>query len=144
MGQKNKRCSWEEYALHLAYCASIRSEDPFKQVGACGLSYNNRVLGVSYNGLKSNTNAKKSFWKNREKRRPYMIHAEANLLSLFKRDECKIIAVTLKPCEACARLICAWNIPFVVYSEDYNNDAALETDNIFKFYKVKVKQISLK
>jgi len=144
MGRKNKRCSWEEYALSLAYCASIRSEDPFRKVGACALAYNNRVLGVSYNGLKPKTNVKKEFWLDREKRRPFMIHAEANLLSLFRRDECKIIAVTLKPCEACARLICTWNIPTVVYGEEYNHSLADETDNIFKFYNVKLKQIRLK
>jgi dCMP deaminase len=144
MVRQNNRCSWEKYALQLAYCASIRSEDPFKQVGACALSYDNRVLGVSYNGLKSKTNVKKEFWLDRDKRRPYMIHAEANLLSLFKRDECKIIAITLKPCEDCARLICAWNIPIVIYSEEYNQKIAKETDNIFKFYGVKTKQISLK
>ena len=72
-----------------------------------------------------------------------MIHAEANLLSLFKRDECKLIAVTLKPCSYCARLICAWNIPLVIYEEDYIYDSK-ETDEIFKFYGVKAKQLRLK
>lgn len=142
MGPRNKRVSWEEYALSLAQCASLRSEDVFQKVGACALSYSNRVLGLSYNGLTSGKKAPRGFWKDRDKRRPFMIHAEANLLSLFKRDECKLLAVTLKPCSFCARLICAWNIPNVVYCEDYHQDS-IETDEIFKFYKVKVKQLRL-
>lgn len=143
MGQKNKRQSWEEYALSLAHCASTRSEDPFRKVGACALSYSNRVLGLAYNGLTTGKVVSKQFWRDRDKRRPFMIHAESNLLSLFKRDECKIIATTVKPCTYCARLICAWNIPIVVYGEDYPADT-LETDKIFKFYGVKTKQIRLK
>jgi dCMP deaminase len=63
--------------------ASLRSEDPFRKVGACALSKDNRVLGVSYNGLKSGFNVDSSFWNDRDSRRPYMIHAEANLFSLF-------------------------------------------------------------
>lgn len=141
MGRKNKRPTWEEYALSLAECAAVRSEDTFHQVGACALSYTNRVLGIAYNGLTTNKNAPKGFWSDRNKRRPYMIHAEMNLLSLFKRDECKLIAVTTKPCSYCARLICAWNIPTVIYRNDYPHDSS-ETDKIFKFYNVKVKQMS--
>jgi dCMP deaminase len=142
MGQKNNRLSWEEYALTLAQCASTRSEDIFQKVGACALSYSNRVLGLAYNGLTPGKVAPKKFWKDRNKRRPFMIHAESNLLSLFKRDECKLLAVTLKPCSFCARLICAWNIPKVIYLEDYLQDSK-ETDKIFKFYNVKCKQIRL-
>lgn len=131
-----KRPSWELHALSLAYTASKRSEDPYKKVGACALSYDNRVLGVSYNGLASGKNVKKSFWVDRDNRRPYILHAEQNLLSLFKRNEAKIIASTLLPCSDCARLICCWNIPIVVYSEDYLRDSG--SLDIFKFYKVKV------
>ena len=142
MVPKNNRLSWEEYALTLAACAATRSEDIYQKVGACALSHSNRVLGLAYNGLTSGKEAPKWFWKNRDKRRPFMIHAEANLLSLFKRDECRLLAVTLKPCSYCARLICAWNIPKVVYYDDYHKDSK-ETDDIFKFYGVKLKQIRL-
>ena len=139
----NKRQTWEEYALSLAKCASTRSEDIHKQVGACALSHSNRVLGLAYNGLTTGKRAPAGFWDDRQRRRPFMIHAEANLLSLFKRDECKLIAVTLKPCSYCARLICAWNIPLVIYQEEYIYDSK-ETDEIFKFYGVKAKQLRLK
>lgn len=135
------RPSWEQYALMLAKTASCRSEDPFIKVGACALDYNNRVLGVAYNGLVSRKKVNKKFWKNREERRNYMIHAEQNLLSLFKRGEAKVLACTLLPCSDCARLICSWEIPIVCYLDDYQRD--LGALSIFKFYGTKLKKITL-
>lgn len=135
------RPSWEQYALMLAKTASSRSEDPYKKVGACALDHNNRVLGVAYNGLVSKKKASNRFWRNREVRRQYMIHAEQNLLSLFKQGEAKLIACTLLPCSECARLICSWKIPVVCYLDDYERD--LGALSIFKFYGTSLKKISL-
>lgn len=136
------RLNWEEYAMELAKTASLRSEDPFCKVGACALSHDNRVLGVAYNGLKSGKDVDQEFWKDRDKRRPFMIHAESNLLSLFTRNQCKILAVTLLPCASCARLICAWNIEKVIYIEEYNNSEAEYSKEIFDFYKIKLEKIN--
>jgi len=135
------RIDWPQYALELARTASLRSEDPYRKVGACALSHDNRILGVAYNGLKSGKNVDFEFWKDRDKRRPFMIHAESNLLSLFSRNEARIIAVTLLPCSSCARLICAWNINDVVYNEEYENDDALHSKDIFTFYGVNLKKM---
>jgi len=135
------RKTWEEYALLLAQSASSRSEDPYNRVGACALGYNNRVLGVAYNGLVSGKKVSKSFWQDRDSRRPYIIHAEQNILSLFKRGEARLLACTLLPCSDCARLICSWEIPVVCYIDDYQRDSgALD---IFKFYNIKLKKIKL-
>jgi dCMP deaminase len=139
----SSRLGWNEYALSLAIAASKRSEDPHRQVGACALSWNNRVLGVAYNGLQSGMAVSSSFWEDRDLRRSYMIHAETNLLSLFKRDECRLIAVTLLPCEACARQIIAWNIPEVVYMTEYESSCAESTKEIFNFYKIILTKISV-
>lgn len=136
-----QRLTWEEYALELAKTASLRSEDPFRKVGACALSKDNRVLGVSYNGLKSGFNVDSNFWNDRDSRRPYMIHAEANLFSLFNRNECSLIAVTLLPCVSCAKLIVAWNVPKVVYGEEYDHDDAMHTKEIFDFYNINYKKL---
>ena len=135
------RLSWEEYAMTLAKSAALRSEDPFRKVGACALSFSNKILGAAYNGLKSGTNKDDVFWNDRDGRRPYMIHAETNLLSLFKRDECRLIAVTLFPCECCAIQIAAWNIPKVIYLEEYNNTIASKSLDIFKFYNIEVENV---
>jgi dCMP deaminase len=133
------RLSWDEYALKIADVASLRSEDPYMKVGACGLDKDNRVIGVAYNGLATGKNVNESFWADRDKRRPFMIHAEANLLSLFKKDECKLLACTLLPCSSCATLIAANGIQKVIYRDLYHHDMkALE---IFDFYGIEHKQI---
>lgn len=137
---KNRR-SWPEHAIALALEASKRSEDPYQQVGACALGYDNRVLGVSYNGLAAGKTVESSFWNNRDERRPYMIHAEQNLLSLFRRGEARLLACTLLPCSECAKLICSWEIPLVCYLDDYQRD--LGAISIFKFYKTTLKKITL-
>ena len=92
------RISWEDYALDLAKTASQRSEDPHMKVGACALNKQNMVLALGYNGLAPRKEVMDFFWKDRDLRRPYMIHAEANCLSLVKRGEVSLLAVTLLPC----------------------------------------------
>lgn len=139
MTNKNHRISWEEYALRIAEVASLRSEDPFKKVGACALDQNNRVIGVSYNGLAPGVVVSNSFWDDRDKRRPYMIHAEANLLSLFKRGECNLLACTLLPCSCCASMISAYGIKKVVYQEIYKRDTM--AIKIFEFNNIICEQI---
>ena len=135
----NSRLNWEQYALELAKTASLRSEDPYIQVGACALGYNNRVLGLGYNGLAPGKAVKPSFWQDRDKRRPYMIHAEANCLSLFKAGECKILATTLMPCSSCATLIAGYQIKRVVYHDIYKRDEkAIE---ILDFYGIMHQQL---
>lgn len=128
------RISWEEYALKIAETASLRSEDIYKKVGACALDHSNRVIAVAYNGLASGIEAPENFWNDRDKRRPYMIHAEVNLLSLFKRNECKLLACTLLPCSSCASMIAAYGIKKVVYKEIYNRDTSAY--DIFKFNNI--------
>jgi dCMP deaminase len=133
------RITWEEYALRIADVASLRSEDPFVKVGSCALDHSNRVIGVAYNGLAGGITAEPTFWDDRDKRRPYMIHAEVNLLSLFKRGECRLIACTLLPCSCCASMIAAYGIKHVIYRDLYHrDDRALE---IFKFNQIECKQI---
>ena len=82
--------------------AAMRSEDPFKKVGACALGDDNKVLALGYNGLASgkelDPEKKKKFWEDRDFRRPFVIHAEANCLSGIKRGECNIFDSTLLTC----------------------------------------------
>jgi len=134
------RINWDEYALSLAHIAKLRSEDLYRQVGACALDYENRVLGVAYNGLKSGKEVKDSFWSDRDARRPFMIHAEANLLSLFKKSECKTIALTCSPCSACAALIVAHDIKRVLYCDTYEMDKT--GLDIIQFYNIECIQIA--
>tara|TARA_R110001583_G_scaffold66704_1_gene191387 strand:- start:660 stop:1076 length:417 start_codon:yes stop_codon:yes gene_type:complete len=136
------RLSWEKYALNLAVTASWRSEDHYVQVGACALGKDNMVLGVGYNGLAPGKNVADDFWEDRDGRRKYMIHAEANCLTLVKRGECSLLAVTMLPCAACASLIASYEIPKVVYHNNYEKDeGALK---IFDFYGIECVNIEIK
>ncbi len=135
----NNRIGWEEYALRMAETAALRSEDVYTKVGAVGLDFSNRVIGVAYNGLASGVQVDEEFWKDRDARRPFMIHAETNLLSLFKRGDCKLVACTLLPCSYCASMIAGYGIKKVVYRDVYHRDQ--QALNIFKFYNIECEQM---
>jgi len=130
------RVSWDKYALSIAETASQRSEDAYQKVGACALNSENMVVGIGYNGLASGKTVGRIFWEDRDERRKYMIHAEANCLSLFKKNEAKLIAVTLLPCSHCATMIAAYGIDTVVYKEIYKKDES--AFDIFNFYDIKL------
>jgi dCMP deaminase len=135
-----ERLDWDTYALRIAEVAALRSEDPWVQVGACALDYSNRVIGVAYNGLAPGKNVTDVFWNDRDGRRPYILHAETNLVSLIKRGEAKTIACTLLPCSSCAQHIVAHDVKRVIYRDLYTKDQkALE---IFDFYGIEVKRIN--
>ena len=135
-----KRLSWSEYALNLAHAASERSEDPYRKVGACALNESHMVLALGYNGLASGCSVEGDwFWEDRDYRRPYMIHAEANCLSLCKKGEVDLLAVTLLPCSYCATMIASYDIKKVVYSEIYERDS--KSLDIFKFYNIELRKI---
>lgn len=134
-----KRATWDEHALILAYSATCRSQDPYKKVGACALDHNNYVLGVSYNGLAPGKSVDDLFWLDRDSRRPFMIHAETNLLSKIIVGQAKTIAITLQPCSCCAAAIAAHKIERVIYSEEYDYDN--KGLDILQFYGIETVQI---
>jgi dCMP deaminase len=134
------RISWEKFAIDIADTASLRSEDPHHKVGACALNHQNMVVGVGYNGLASGKDVSPEFWEDRDARRPYMIHAEANCLSLCKKGEIRLLAVTLLPCSYCATLIASYGVQKVVYLDTYHkDDKAFE---ILSFYGIQLQQRS--
>ena len=138
---KDNKPNWEEYALELAKTASIRSEDPFVKVGACALDHQNMVVGVGYNGLAS---GKDLSWENfsRDERRPLMIHAETNCLSLCRKGEVNILASTLLPCSYCANMITAYGVNTVVYEDEYDREDLELIKGIFDFNDIKLIKIS--
>lgn len=95
-----------QYVMTLAHAAALRSEDPYRKVGAAALDADNRVIGTAYNGLYPGFKAQDTFWASREERQKYMLHAEINLCSLFRRGEAKVVACTTMPCtHACRRCV---------------------------------------
>jgi dCMP deaminase len=129
------RLTISEYAIALAHVASHRSEDPYRKVGAVALDAANRVIGAAYNGLAPGVDAPPGFWEDRDQRRKYMIHAEVNLCSLFKRGEARLVACTTKPCTSCMQMLSAYGVKEVYYTEDYPSS---EADLIAQLYGVRL------
>ena len=119
---------------------SKMSEDPYVKVGVVIFSKEGRVLSTGYNGLAPNKNVKKSFWKDRDYRRNFMIHAEMNALSCISRyNNPYYIYVNLSPCPYCANLIASYGIKEVYYNKEYHLNEI--SKKIFSFYKIKFNKI---
>ena len=134
----DSRLSIPEYAMALAEVASLRSEDPFRKVGAAALDADNRVIATAYNGLAPGFDAPLGFWDDREGRQKFMLHAEVNLCSLFKRGEAKLVATTTMPCTSCMQTLCAYGIKEIYFREIYKESDA---PAIGKIYGIKLEQI---
>lgn len=119
MMRRMERLSIPEYVMALAHVAALRSEDPFRKVGAAALDADNRVIGTAYNGLFPGFKAPEGFWSSRDERQKFMLHAEINLCSLFKRGEARIVACTTMPCTSCMQALCAHGVRTIYYGEDY-------------------------
>jgi len=102
--------------MNLAAAAAERSEDPYCQVGATVLDRDGVVLGVGYNGTPSGVTGVD--WTDRDARRPYMIHAEANALRHTTPPLAHggLLAVTHYPCAACCTLARSYGIHTVFWA----------------------------
>ena len=133
-----ERLTIPEYAMALAHVASLRSEDPFRKVGAVAIDFDNRVIGTAYNGLAPGYKADPDFWADRDARRKYMLHAEVNLCSLFTRGNVKLVACTTKPCTSCMQMLCAYGVKEVYFRDDYLES---EADAIAARYSIPLIQL---
>ena len=134
-----KRPGWNEYAMILARAASARSEDPYRQVGAAALRYNNTTAATGYNGPPPVTEID---WSDREGRQQYIFHAERNCVNYVLPGECRLIACTTMPCTDCIKEIALKRIPLVVYGEVYfkNGEISLEGEitRLASFFKIQL------
>ncbi len=130
---KSGRISIPEYAMALAHVASLRSEDPYRKVGAVAIDHANRVIGTAYNGLAPGYDPPPGFWDDRAARQKYMLHAEVNLCSLFTRGTVRLVAITTKPCTSCMQMLCAYGIREIYYRDEYEGS---EADAIAEIYGV--------
>ena len=124
--------------MALAHVASLRSEDPFRKVGAAALDFDNRVIATAYNGLAPGFDAPEGFWDDRDARQKFMLHAEINLCSLFKRGEVKLVASTTMPCTACMQTLCAYGVREIYYRDIYK---ASDAPEIAELYGIRLVQI---
>lgn len=128
-----------QYVMTLAHAAALRSEDPFRKVGAAALDAENRVIGTAYNGLYPGFRADEAFWSSRDGRQKYMLHAEINLCSLFRRGEAKVVACTTMPCTSCMQALCAHGVKTIYYCEHYDKS---EAPSIAELYGVSLVQVT--
>lgn len=135
-----RRLAIPEYAMALAQVASLRSEDPYRKVGAAALDHDNRVIATAYNGLAPGFEAPAGFWDDRDLRQRYMLHAEVNLCSLFRRGEARLVATTTMPCTACMQTLCAHGVKEIYYREVYQESHAPE---IARLYGIKLERITV-
>lgn len=138
------RLSIDEYGCFLALVGKSRSEDYFTHCSAVGLTKDKRVIGISYNGLKAGMEVPDwmKLEENREKKSDYYLHAESNLFSLIKNDECETIYLNISPCLACSRIIAAHNVKRVVYLKEYHRCNKFK--EFFDFYSIKYEELSKK
>jgi dCMP deaminase len=135
-----RRSDWPHTALKLAFeIADSRCEDPWIQVGAAIIKQDNSVL-LGYNGAPAGVDID---WSNRDERRPFVLHAEENVLDNLKAGDAKLMAVTYMPCDRCMKLIKQKKIKTVYYwkkLENYDNELA---EKMAKKFKIKLIQIGL-
>ncbi len=124
--------------MALAHVASLRSEDPYRKVGAAALDFDNRVIGTAYNGLAPGFDPPEGFWDERQSRQKFMLHAEINLCSLFRRGETKLVATTTMPCTSCMQTLCSYGIREIYYRDIYHDSDAPE---IAVLYGIKLERV---
>ena len=103
--------------------SELRSKDPVRQVGACIVDTNNRIVGIGYNGLPRGCEDTEYSWNKGDgldNKHLYVVHGEVNALMNTnggKVEGCRIY-VSLFPCNECVKLLIQSGIKEVIYLED--------------------------
>jgi len=128
---------WEKYAYRHAVVAAEESKDPYLKVGCCLLRHDNSIASAGYNGFPAGM---KEDWDDRDERRKYVVHAEANAVRYIKPDECWLAATTLLPCNDCLKTLASYGIKKIIYGEVYKNDPS--TLELAEKFGIELKSIS--
>lgn len=127
-----------EMMMIVAHQIARYSPDPFKKVGCVGLDEYGDIVGTGWNH--AGKKASQSFWKDREERRPYVIHAEIDLI-VSTPYQIDTVIITLFPCVHCMNALAAKGVSEIYYDEIYDKDRkALEVAN---FHHISLYQIEL-
>lgn len=114
------------YSVACAKGISNYSPDPYMKVGCVGITQKgNLVAGVNHAG--KNINSNNELWKDRDKRRPFIIHSEVDLIRdhmnhNYGSDKIRTVIITLFPCISCMNLLAAVGVRTIYYIEIYDKD----------------------
>ncbi len=119
---QEKRLSWDEYFMSVAFLISSRSPCERLHVG-CVIVKDNRIISAGYNGFLPGEPHKSIVRDNHEQA---TVHAEQNaLIDCAKRGvscDGSIAYITHYPCLNCCKLLLAAGIKEIKYINDYKND----------------------
>ena len=120
--------SWNDYFMSIALLSAERSKDPARQVGACIVNAENKIVSIGYNGMPNFCSDDDMPWGKQsedplENKYVYVCHAELNAIinntngqSLKSCD----MFVTLFPCNECAKIIIQAGLKKVIYKSDFS------------------------
>jgi dCMP deaminase len=136
---ERERIDWDEYGMLLAYAAAQRSPDPYVIVGAAAFRKDRSTVSTGYNGAPAGVEID---WSDRDKRRPFVLHAEANCLKYAARSDCYYLYVTMLPCKNCLLIAAGNGIKEIIYDQIYDKDtSSLEKA---REYGINIRQYSLR
>lgn len=154
---KNKKredyISWDEYFMAIAKLSAMRSKDPRRQVGACIVSNDNRILSIGYNGAPNGFDDDKFPWGKEgnelDTKVPYVCHAEMNAVLNYrgnKKDfENSKMYLDKFPCNECAKIIIQAGIKQVyVTDKKINSEEYTASKRLFDNCGVNYTEINFK
>ena len=108
-GISDKRQSWDEFFIDLAWHIATRSKDPSTKVGAIIIGPNHDIRATGYNGFPRKVNDDPVRYADRELKLKLTIHAEINAIINAARHgvgvaDC-IMYCTMPPCSSCSTAI---------------------------------------
>lgn len=139
--------SWNNYFMEIAELSAERSKDPNRQVGACIVNDENRIIGIGYNGMPNGCPDHKFSWKKGGKgldnKNLYVCHAEVNAIlnSNNTTRDCSLYS-TKFPCNECTKVIIQSGIKKVFYKTIRKNRIITKASKkMLRSSKVKIQKL---
>jgi dCMP deaminase len=145
--KRSNYISWQVYFLSLAKLTSLRSKDPTRQIGACIVDSDNRIVGIGYNGFprhcsdevlpwSSSFHAEEGGTAENENnalhcKEWYMVRAEINAILNHIAPDVRNTTMYVYgsfPCNECAKFIVQAGIQEIVYMDHSTDDAIHSND----------------
>ena len=135
--------NWIEYGALLAISVSMKSKDPSTKVGAVIFNEDMKVISTGFNRFPSGFVNSAENWTP-PKKYENVIHAECDCIlnaCEFLTEGCTLFS-TLRPCQDCAKMICATKIKEVRYIIHREGETFKNTDEIFRMSGVECTPIT--